>query len=178
VASFGVASWQSYLTDTLTYQRFVMTNWEGIFLRMMPTTFGSVRTLGFSPELAGYVQLPVSAIGAALVVWLLWRERDPLRRVFVLTCVTFLVTPYALNYDMGALSVAAALLAICGDLRQRAEILTISVIAALSGAVTNLGLSRLPVSPLLLAAGLLVLAKHALQRQRDSTTATGTLPAA
>src|SRR5688572_9494522 len=38
VACFGIASWQGYLTDSLAYQRHVMVGWEGIFLRMMPTT--------------------------------------------------------------------------------------------------------------------------------------------
>jgi hypothetical protein len=161
IVCFGAESWYAYLTDTLRYQRFVMVGWEGIFLRMMPTPFGSIRTLGFAPHVAEYVQWPVSIAGAVLVVWLLWRETDPLRRAFAMLCGTLLITPYALNYDMGALSVAAALLALGGSLQGRAEILIISVVAAISGAVMNLGLSRLPITPLILAAGLLVVVRHA-----------------
>jgi hypothetical protein len=44
VLLFGLESWGAYLTDTLAFQRSVMTDWYGIFLRMMPTVFGSMRT--------------------------------------------------------------------------------------------------------------------------------------
>jgi hypothetical protein len=158
VICFGVQSWQAYLIDTLPYQRFVMTHWTGIFLQMMPTAFGSARALGLSAQLASYIQAPVSIGTAALVLWLLWREPQPLRRAFIVVCGTLLITPYALNYDMGALSVVAALLAISGSLHRRIEVFVVSAIAVIAGAVLSLGTALLPVTPLVLAAGLLVLA--------------------
>lgn len=158
-ALFGVASWSAYLTDTLAYQRSVMTDWYGIFLRMMPTTFGSMRTLGFSPATAAQAQLPVTIFGLAAVLWLLYRERDGLRRAFTITCGTFLLTPYAFNYDMGALCVCAALLAgrphepKLGALSR----LLIALVAATPAAVMNLGRASVPCTPLILAVGLLTL---------------------
>ena len=83
----------------------------------------------------------------------------PLRRAFVVTCGTFLITPYAFNYDMGALCVCAAVLA--GRGRARIAItrrLPIALVAAISGAVTNLGRVNLPLTPLVLAAGLAAVA--------------------
>ncbi len=156
---FGLESWSLYLTETLAYQRFVMTDWYGIFLRMMPTVFGSVRTLGFSPSVAAQAQWPVSVAAAAVVLWLLYRERDGLRRAFMVTCGTFLITPYALNYDMGALSVCAALLATeWANGPRRVSAVPIAMVAAFSAAVMNLGRAGMPLTPLVLAIGLGVLA--------------------
>lgn len=163
---FGLESWEAYLTDTLAYQRFVMTDWQGIFLRMMPTVFGSMRTLGFSPALAGQAQVVVSVCAFAAVLWLLHRERDRLRRAFVVTCGTFLITPYAFNYDMGALCACAALLA--GDRQSGVSrplfVLPIAIAAASAAAVTNLGRANVPCTPLVLAAALAALVAAARER--------------
>lgn len=167
IVAFGVDSWVLYSTETLAYQQFVMTDWYGIFLRMMPTVFGSVRTLGFSPTLAGQIQAPVTLAAAAAVLWLLYRERDPLRRVFAVTCATFLITPYAFNYDMGALSVAAAVLAGRHADGESRFAVPIAMVALISAAVTNLGRANLPITPLVLAAGLGVLVFAARRVSRD-----------
>jgi hypothetical protein len=156
IAFFGVESWRLYLTDTLQYQRYVMTDWGGVFLRMMPTVFGSMRTLGHTPEQALAAQMPVTIAAAALVLWLLLRERDPLWRAFVVTSGTFLITPYAFNYDMGAACVFAALLAgrAVGAPRGRLPLVILTAIAGLAAVVMNLGRTGLPLAPLLLFAGL------------------------
>jgi hypothetical protein len=157
-AAFGVASWTAYLTETVAYQRSVMTDWYGIFLRMMPTVFASMRTLDFSPSAAAHAQLPVSLLAFLAVLWLLYRERDPLRRAFVVMCGTFLISPYGFNYDMGALCVCAALLA--GQPTQgshRLALLPIAMVAALPPALMNLGRAGIPCGPLILVAGLAAL---------------------
>jgi hypothetical protein len=167
VAWFGLESWVLYATETLAYQQFVMTNWYDIFLRMMPTVFGSVRTLEFSPAVAAQAQLPVTLAAAATILWLLYRERDPLRRVFTVTCGAFLITPYAFNYDMGALTVAAALLAARradGDSRFAVPV---AMVAMMSAACMNLGRANLPITPLVLAAGLAALVFAARRVSRD-----------
>lgn len=152
---FGIESWHLYLTETLTYQRSVMTEWSGIFLDMMPTVFGGVRALGFSPATATALQWPVSIVAAVFLLWLLQREREPLHRIFIVVCGTFLITPYAFNYDMGALSAVAALVVSSPRIAtHRAAATSIAAIAALSGIVMNLGRSGVPVSPLLFATGL------------------------
>jgi arabinofuranan 3-O-arabinosyltransferase len=156
---FGLESWTGYLTQSLTYQRqSVLNDWSGVFLKMMPTVFASIRTLGFSTEHAYWVQWPISLAAAALVVWSLRRESDPLRRIFVVLCGTFLVSPYAFNYDMGALATVAALLAGSQLFASRAALVTVAVVAGLSGAVMNLGRATMPVAPLVLFAGLVTLA--------------------
>ncbi len=166
---FGVSSWMAYLTETLAYQRSVMVNWHGIFLPMMPTVFGTVRTLGFSADVAYVCQWPLSILAAGAIVWLLRYEPDPLRRIFTITCGTFLVSPYAFNYDMGALAVCAAVLASKPDLSRRTE-LAVSIVAGLPAAVMNLGRSQMPIAPLLLAAALAMIIWDVLDRRRKVPT--------
>lgn len=158
VATFGVESWLAYLTKTVDYQQYVMTTWHGIFLPMMPTAFASIRTLGLSPDTAFLVQWPVSVAAGAGIIWLLWRRRDGLERVFIVACGTFLVSPYGFNYDMGALAVIAALLAGRGGPGFRHGHLAIALVAVLPAAVMNLGRMHLPIAPLILALALVTLA--------------------
>lgn len=160
IVFFGVDSWHAYLTETLSYQRSVMTNWHGIFLRMMPTIFGSARSLGMSPEGAFALQWPVSVLATVLVVWLFRKEVDPLRRALVLVTGTFLISPYAFNYDMGALVVVAALLLGSGGAGGgRFVQLAVGMVAVIPAAVTNLGRAGLPVTPVILAGALIAIAR-------------------
>jgi hypothetical protein len=153
---FGLDSWKVYLTETLAYQRGVMSNFTGIFLAMMPTVFGSIRTLGYLPEVAFSAQWPITLAGLPIVVMLLHIERNPLRAAFVLACGTFVISPYAFNYDMGALTVVAAVLAGQHGLRWGATAAA-GATAGLAGAVMPLGAAGFPISPLLLIAALALL---------------------
>ena len=112
VLLFGVDSWRAYFTQVIPYQQLVMNEWYGIFLRMMPSTFGSVRTLEFTPGIAHVVQWIVSGVAFAALLRLLFVLKDPLERVFAIVAGTFLISPYSFNYDMGAISVIAACLAL------------------------------------------------------------------
>ena len=152
-ALFGIASWSAFFGETLAYQRYVMTYWEGDFLRMMLMVFGSLRSIGIAPSAALAAQIPVSIGAAALVVWLLWRERGELQRAFAILCGTLLVTPYVFNYDMGALTVCAAVLA--GSRREEDSrwAVPVALVAALAGAVA-IGRTSLPIAPAILAFGL------------------------
>jgi hypothetical protein len=155
-AVYGLESWGAYLGETAGYQRAIMLEATGNFIDMMPTVLGSMRAWSFSASSAVQAQLPVTLAGFAAVVWLLYRERRPLRRVFAVTCGTFLVTPYAFNYDMGALCVCAALLAGEPSAAPRGAFFAFSIalVAAIAGAVAHLGRVDLPLTPLVLAAGL------------------------
>jgi hypothetical protein len=158
-AVFGLDVWQRYFTQTLDEQVIVMTQWHGGFLLMMPTVFGGVRSLGFTAALATILQLPVSIAAFLAVVWLLRKETDGLRRTFITLCGTFLATPYAFNYDMAALGVVAALQVGSDRIpNARGAVMVISLIAALGPFILHLGRSHVPLSPLILAAGLVVIA--------------------
>lgn len=176
VLAFGADSWSAYLSETLAYQRTVMTNGEGLFLRMMPTVFGSIRTLGSLPEVAFSAQWPASLCGGLIVVVLLWLERDALRAAFFLACGTFVISPYAFNYDMGALAVIAAVLAGQGTLRWGGAA-TVAAVAGFAGVVMPLGLAGVPVAPLLLMSGVVAVAWDNRRRsRRDSGVNSTTTP--
>lgn len=167
IALFGLESWTAYFTETVAYQRSVMTNWRGIFLTMMPTVFGSVRALGFSPTLAYLIQWPVTVTAAIGIVWLLWKETDPLRRIFYLVCGTLVISPYAFNYDMGALSAVAAIL-VGSQVLSRSAAIFLGVVAAIAPAVMNLGRAGLPIAPVLLVAALVSLALDGARRASET----------
>jgi arabinofuranan 3-O-arabinosyltransferase len=158
VAIFGVDVWRAYFEHTLPYQNYVMKNWAGIFLEMMPSTFGSLRALEHPYSTAIQVQAVVSVISLAILVGLLIRLRDPLERVFAILAGTFLISPYAFNYDMGAVSVAAACLALrAGEARRQGAMAIYGLLAVLPAFLQQAGDSRLPIAPLVLAAAFAVL---------------------
>ncbi len=158
VLLFGVDSWRAYFTQVVPYQQLVMNEWYGIFLRMMPSTFGSVRTLEFTPGIAHVVQWIVSGVAFAVLLRLLFVLKDPLERVFAIVAGTFLISPYSFNYDMGAISVIAACLALRARTGHRnLEAGVYGALAILPAAVTELGVKGLPIAPLVLAASFAVL---------------------
>jgi len=155
---FGLTAWQDFFANIVPNQQRVMNFWTGSFLLMMPTTFGSMRALGFHPVIAMGLHCLVAIASAVATFWLLLRLRDPLHRAFVLLAGTLLISPYAFNYDMGALCVAAALVAQTARAPHlRAAAIGIALIAVFPGVFPHLAVSRLPITPLLLAAGLVAL---------------------
>jgi hypothetical protein len=159
LAWFGFDSWRAYFTAVLPYQQHVMTHWRGEFLYMMPGVFGAARALGLTPESAFQLQLGVSVLALAGLIWVLVRVPDPLERAFAVLAGTFLISPYAFNYDMGAMGVAAACLACrARDEDRHAAMAVFGALAILPAAVSPLAMQGLPLSSILLAAGLGALA--------------------
>ena len=78
------------------------------------TPYTAFRLLGLPEALSLALHLVV-AVGAAWVVWTLWRRTDDIRvRGSALVVGTFLVTPYAADYDLAVLAFPVAWLAIVG----------------------------------------------------------------
>jgi len=158
IAVFGVESWRAYFELTIPYQNYVMHGWYGGFLSMMPTTFGALRSLEYSPGTSFAVQWIVSALAFALLLRLVWTFRDPLDRICAVAVGTLLVTPYAFNYDMGAVSVIAAIMALrAHETRDPAMTIAFGALAVLPAAVAKLGLAGYPVAPLMIAAAFVTL---------------------
>ena len=158
VALFGVDVWRAYFEHTLPYQNYVMKNWAGLFLEMMPGVFGSLRALGYPYSTAIQVQAVVSVISFAALLGLLFRLRDPLERVFAILAGTFLISPYAFNYDMGAVSVVAACLALRARDEDRTGAMVIyGALAVLPAMLQQASDSGVPLAPQLLAAAFVLL---------------------
>jgi hypothetical protein len=72
---------------------------------MMASVLAEGRTLGLSFGVAVILQAIVSIPVLLVSAWAVTRTKDPRRRAFVLAAAAPLVTPYAFNYDLTALTV-------------------------------------------------------------------------
>lgn len=110
---FGPGIWRAFFADTLPYQRLVASHWEGLFLTMMPTWFAALRALGISADLALALHLALTLPLGLAALAALWRAPDDWTRARLVLAATFVLTPYAFNYDLGALlaMIAASLAA-------------------------------------------------------------------
>lgn len=108
-AVFGVGAWSGYITEIMPYQTWVMTEKTGLFLTMMPTLFGSVRSLGGDAAAAFAIHLPFAGAVLALYLVSLLRLARPDARAASTLFATTLAVPYLLNYDLVALVAGAVL---------------------------------------------------------------------
>ena len=99
-AVFGPEVWQAYFAKAIPIQQQVMTQGSGIFLAMMPTAFMNMRTAGLGLGIAWTAQILVSVLAIAAVIWTYVQRRDAELATALLLTASFLVTPYAFNYDM------------------------------------------------------------------------------
>lgn len=110
-AVFGIEAWRGYLSEVLPYQTSVMTNLGGLFLDMLPSSYGALRNIGAGASLALAVHWLIALPTATISIWALFRVADARDRAAILLIATFIVTPYALNYDLASFEAAVALLA-------------------------------------------------------------------
>jgi hypothetical protein len=107
---FGWGLWHDYLFKMSAFQAALMDTGEGFFFKMMPTVFPAARTAGLAAPAAWALQ----AVSAALATFLCWRavrSGASLRALaFPAATATFLILPYAFNYDMTVVSLGVALL--------------------------------------------------------------------
>lgn len=109
VLLFGIDSWRGYAQFNLPYQASVMTDFSGTFLFMMPSLFGSLRSLGIDSAVAMKLHLVFASVAFILFLIGLVRLKDAFARSLLLLVASFLISPYSLVYDMGALSAVAAI---------------------------------------------------------------------
>jgi hypothetical protein len=68
----------------------------------MPTAFMNAKAARLPLSVAVWAQALVSAAAVLAVVWTFWRRREADLSNALFVTATFLVTPYAFNYDMVA----------------------------------------------------------------------------
>lgn len=149
-AIFGIDAWRGYLTEVIPYQSFVMRELEGTFLAMLTSVYGMLRNWGLSADIALplHVVVAIPAAVIAIAAFLLGRsDRD---RSVLLLVATFVVTPYALTYDLGLLAGALAVLATTGIAQGNRNGLLIAVAMLLPVIMMPLGEAHVTVAPLLI----------------------------
>lgn len=155
IAILGRESWAGYFAHVAPYQVEVMRTFEGAFLSMMPTLYGSLRILGLAadPALVLHLALGLPAAGAAVAAFFILP--DARWRAIILVLATPLVTPYAFAYDLGMTAAGVGLMAsLCaaeaGSGRRDRWLLAAAMLVPL--ATYPLGALGWPVAPAVLAA--------------------------
>jgi hypothetical protein len=156
VAVFGLDLWIEYATKTSRFQASLLDNKRSFFLALMPGTFASIRYSMQSGELVAWIPHICVALVAAFMVWRAERNGAAFTDLaFISATATFLILPYAFNYDMTVVSLGFALM-----LFRRWDDLPIWQRAALIGGylspqLTFLGeVLEVPLAPAVLLAGL------------------------
>jgi hypothetical protein len=97
---YGPDIWSAYLDKVTPQQNWLLLNASGLLLAMVSSAFEAARMLGLPTAAAWAVQGVASAAAVLAVVWTYWRRRDPDLSVSLLVTASFLVTPWALTYDL------------------------------------------------------------------------------
>ncbi len=147
---FGFDIWPDYMRLVPPVLSAILTQGQGLFTIMMPTVFMNARIAHLPLDIAWGLQIATSIAAVAAVAWTYWRRRDPVLSVALFVTASFLVTPYAFNYDMVVFGWVIALLRERGgeplDDRLALAVWTLPVTAML------LGLFGIPGSAAVLAA--------------------------
>jgi arabinofuranan 3-O-arabinosyltransferase len=157
IAAFGLEDWLGYVARNLPYQNDVMMRFTGTFVAMMPSTLAALRLLSVDVSIASMIQLAVSMAAFGAYLWSLFALKSGQARAASTVIATFLISPYALHYDLGAVAVYAA--AAYGLARQAEGAsfamirLCLMVLALLPVCVLPLGAAGAPLAPLILALG-------------------------
>ncbi len=126
--AFGVETWHAFFASA-PFTRAVLEQ-GGPGWHLIQSVFSIVRMWGGSVPLAYAAQGVLTLALAAALIWL-WRSHaDVALKAAALCLATLLATPYSMDYDMMALSVAIAFLAVHG-LRGGFAPFEISALAAL-----------------------------------------------
>jgi len=157
---FGPELWRTWLSITVGVQGAMVDDVGTFFLTMMPTVVPGVSAFGFPGPAAWAVQILFA--GAAVAALLLHMPKDSRTAGLAGGVATFLVLPYAFNYDMTVPGLAALLL--LARLRNApgggpSFLLLLAFLLPLT--VQTFGLLHLPAPPLILAALLALMLRQA-----------------
>lgn len=105
---FGIDLWYTYLASTSQSQLNLLHATHTFFAKMMPTVTPALFAYGF----AAHVVWPIQVAVATTVIILLWRFQpaDPHRAGLAAAVATFLILPYAFNYDMTIVGLASLIM--------------------------------------------------------------------
>ncbi len=155
-AAFGFDLWVEYLTKMSRFQASLLEDKGSFFMSMMPGTGITVRYTMHTGGLAAWIPHVLVAAAALFLCWKAERKGAGLHDLaFIAATATFLVLPYAFNYDMTVVSLGFALILF----RQWDELsfweATALIAGFLSPQLTFMGrLVGFPVAPAVLLIGL------------------------
>lgn len=104
---FGFELWPTYVLKTLLFQADLFTEVTRSFHHMMPTTSAAILLLGYSETAAKVWQAASALIAIGVLLEAFRRRVDTLDLGLIASTAVFLVVPYAFNYDLTIVSLAA-----------------------------------------------------------------------
>lgn len=152
---FSVSDWQNYISLTLPYQSGVMHNWNGFFIKLMPSLFASLRGLGIDSYQALNIHIIFAIFITPIVIWLLYKLKHLLLSSFILLIGTFLVTPYSFNYDMGSVCVICAVFVTLTVKDNSLQSMWWMFLAVICSAMAYLQINELQLIPMVLCLSLM-----------------------
>ncbi len=105
---FGFDIWTTYFHVAVPIQTNELMHGESLTLWMMPTPFMNIRGLHLPLNVAWAVQIVISLLVLAAVVWTFRKPRDPFFSASFLVTMSLVFSPYSFNYDMIALTIVCA----------------------------------------------------------------------
>lgn len=148
---WGPDIWIEFLAKVVPQQRFLQEHGEGLLFLQIPSAIYAARNLGLPLNAAWVLQVLVSALSLAAVVWTYRRRRDPVLATSLLVVATFLASPYTLNYDMVILGWSLALMRQRGD-NEPVDHYLIMALWTLPATMMLAGAVRIPLAVAVLAA--------------------------
>lgn len=110
IAAFGLDLWVEYATKMSRFQAALLDDKVSFFLGMMPGTYVSLGFSGLGESTAWILHICVAA-AAAFMVWRAERNGASFTDLaFISATATFLILPYAFNYDMTVVCLGFALM--------------------------------------------------------------------
>lgn len=103
---FSMSDWVDYFHVAGAFQTLLLSRFEGFYPNMMVSFVSGLRSLGIGYDTAIVLQAGLSLGVLAATVYGVKRTSDPCIRAFVVSTASLLITPYAFNYDMTAISAA------------------------------------------------------------------------
>ena len=166
---FGFELWYEYITRMSRFQASLLHDKGSFFLAMMPGTFTSVRYTMETRDIFAWIPHILVSAGALFLCWRAERKGAGLHDLaFIAATATFLILPYAFNYDMTVVSLGFALILFrqWDDLNgwERAALIG----GFLSPQLTFVGkLVAFPVAPLILIAALYAMVRVCRPEAKD-----------
>lgn len=148
---FGIDLWRVYLESTSQSQLNLLQATHTFFAKMMPTLSPALFAFGFPAQWVWLAQITA----AATVIILMWRYQpaDPHRAGLAAAVATFLILPYAFNYDMTVVGLAS--LIVLTEASRAGKVwcaLLASMIFLLPSVIIYMNKAGFWISPLLIAA--------------------------
>jgi hypothetical protein len=111
IGAFGSETWEAFPRQLVAQTNLNLLGAPDSAWGYQQTVYGLIRTLHGNAVL-GWLAQGVTALGVAIIVWLVWRSpvRYPLKAA-TLSAAALIATPYAFADDMAAIVIPAAFLA-------------------------------------------------------------------